>query len=58
MDEGPRSDLVPTYQSKARHPDMFLKWVLNKHPERLAAYGECLELSGSAWAFLASSLDE
>jgi hypothetical protein len=56
--EGPRSDLVPTYQSKALHPDMFLKWMLTHHPERLAAYGECLELSGSAWAFLASSLDE
>ena len=56
--EGLSSDLIPTYQSKALHPEVFLNRVLDEQPERLAAYGECLELSGSVWAFLASSLNK
>jgi len=49
-----RADLIPSYQAKGFHPGILLQTVLEKRPELLGAYGECLELSGSLWAFLAS----
>jgi hypothetical protein len=45
-----------TYQAKGFHPGTLLQSVLNKRPELLGPYGECLELAGSAWAFLGAAL--
>jgi hypothetical protein len=50
--EGLRSDKIPSYQSQGFHPGTLLQSVLNRKPEILGPYGECLEASGSLWAFL------
>ena len=52
----PRSALIPTYQSQALNPEIFLKEIL-EDSKNLIDYGECLELSGSVWAFIASRCD-
>jgi len=51
-----KADLIPTYQAKGFHPRVLLQALLEKHPELLGPYGECLELAGSLWAFLGSAL--
>jgi len=51
-----RAELVPSYQSSAFHPEIFLEPLLDKNPALLGEYGECLELSGSLWAFLGYAL--
>jgi hypothetical protein len=51
-----KSDLVPAYQAAAFHPGSLLQTVLEREPELLGSYGECLELAGSSWAFLSHAL--
>jgi len=51
-----KAELVPTYQSKGFHPRALIQAALDKNPALLGPYGECLEASGSLWAFLAASL--
>jgi hypothetical protein len=51
-----KAELIPTYQAKGYHPRMLLQTLLEKRPELLGPYGECLELAGSLWAFLGSAL--
>ena len=50
--EGLRSDKIPAYQSQGFHPGILLQSVLDRTPALLGPYGECLEASGSLWAFL------
>jgi hypothetical protein len=51
-----KGDQIPAYQAAAFHPGSLLQTVLEKQPELLGAYGECLELAGSSWAFLSHAL--
>jgi ATPase family associated with various cellular activities (AAA) len=51
-----RAELIPTYQSLAMNPEVILEFLLDSKPSLLGDYGECLELSGSLWAFLGSTL--
>lgn len=52
----PKGDLLLEYQDKAMNPEIFVQGVLEKKPELLEPYGECLELAGSTWAFLSYAL--
>lgn len=52
----PHAALVPTYQADAIHPEMFVDELLEKG--NLADYGECLDVAGSLWAFVASALPD
>lgn len=52
----PNADRVLEYQAKAYNPEHFLSPLLDKQPSLLEAYGDCLELAGSAWAFLGYAL--
>ena len=52
VEEGLKSDKIPAYQSQGLNPGTLLQSVLDKKPELLGPYGECLEASGSLWAFL------
>ena len=47
-----QSDKIPSYQSQGFHPGTLLQSVLDRKPALLGPYGECLEASGSLWAFL------
>jgi len=52
----PHAALVPTYQADAIHPEIFIDGLLKRG--KLADYGECLDLAGSLWAFVASALPD
>ena len=52
----PHAALVPTYQADAIHPEIFVDELLEKG--NLADYGECLDVAGSLWAFVASALPD
>jgi hypothetical protein len=54
----PHAALVPTYQADAIHPEMFVDELLEKSKGNLADYGECLDVAGSLWAFVASALPD
>jgi hypothetical protein len=53
----PHAALIPTYQLEAIHPEIFIEALLDQK-DRLADYGECLEVAGSLWAFVASALPD
>ena len=52
----PHAALVPPYQEKAIHPEIFIEGLLKNG--KLADYGECLDSAGSLWAFVASALPD
>jgi len=54
----PHAALVPTYQADAIHPEIFVDELLEKSKGNLADYGECLDVAGSLWAFVASALPD
>lgn len=52
----PKAELVPVYQAQAYHPEAFLKGIFERDPATVSAYGECLDVAGSVWAFMSSAL--
>ena len=52
------ADRVLEYQAKAYNPEHFLPPLLDKQPALLESYGDCLELAGSAWAFLGYAIED
>jgi hypothetical protein len=51
-----KASLVLTYQADAIHPEIFIDGILKREKTALADYGECLDVAGSLWAFVASAL--
>lgn len=52
---------IPTYQSLALSPEVLLDWHLasvavSQRGDLFGRYGECLDVGGSTWAFLACAL--
>ena len=54
----PSADRILEYQGKAFNPEHFLSPLLDNQPSLLGLYGECLELAGSAWAFLGYAIED
>jgi hypothetical protein len=52
----PDPEQVLTYQHLAMNPEIFIQELLEKRPDLLESYGECLDLAGSAWAYLGYAL--
>lgn len=52
----PKREDVLKYFQQGMNPELYIQYLLDRRPELLGPYGECLELSGSMWAFLAAAL--